>query len=68
MPIQKQSYGHSQYPYVRNSKLIPKCAVVCVKYKWPVEGEGGSTRHKGQPVQPQFTRWSAGRRAVWLLC
>ena len=38
MPKQKQSHSHSQYLVVRISKLVAKCAVVCVKYKWQLGG------------------------------
>ena len=41
MPKKKQSDSHSQYLYVRNSKLIAECAVVCVKYKWKHQQKGG---------------------------
>ena len=33
MHKQKQSDSHSQFLYVRNSKSVAECAVVCVKYK-----------------------------------
>ena len=32
MPKQEQSDSHNWYLYVRNSKLVAECAVMCVKY------------------------------------